>query len=80
MNIIRYARGRLGTIWGLDRPLHYSELAEVLRLAGRNPGDTVRSYERGHRQASGPVLLAIDMMIAGARPPGLELLLREWNP
>lgn len=65
---IRSARATLGAMWGLGRPLHYSELAAALKLRGRDPGATVRDYERGHSDVSGPVSVAIEAMLAGWRP------------
>jgi hypothetical protein len=65
---IRSARAKLGKLWGLDRPLHASELARALRLKGRDPGATVLSWESG-TPVSGPVSVAIEMMLAGAAPP-----------
>jgi hypothetical protein len=56
-------------MWGLDRPLHASELARALRLEGRDVGATVLRWERGERAVSGPVSVAIEMMLAGAKPP-----------
>jgi hypothetical protein len=65
---IRAARGTLGELWGLGRPLYASELARALRLRGRDPGATVLAWEAG-TPISGPVSVAIEMMLAGARPP-----------
>ena len=63
------ARGRLGHLWGFGRPLRASELGRVLRLSGRDPGASVRDYERGTTKISGPVSVAVEMMLAGAIPP-----------
>lgn len=65
---MRDARGRLGELWGLGRPLKMSELGRALRLAGRDPGESVRDWERGHTPISGPVSVAIEAMLAGFRP------------
>lgn len=65
---VRKARATLGKMWGLDRPLHASELARALRLKGRDPGATVLSWEAG-TPVSGPVSVAIEMMLAGNDPP-----------
>src|SRR5690606_12121539 len=43
---LRAARATLGEMWGLGRPLHMSELARALRLSGRDPGQTIRDWER----------------------------------
>ena len=69
---IRTARGTLGRAWGLDRPLHCSELGRILRLVGRDPGARVYEWERGHQPVSGPVSVAIDLMLAGAVPRHLR--------
>ena len=65
---IRAARGTLGELWGLGRPSTPLELARALRLRGRDPGATVLAWESG-TPISGPVSVAIEMMLAGARPP-----------
>lgn len=73
---LRASRERLGIMWGLGRPLHMSELARALRLTGRDPGQTIRGWERGDGP-TGPASVAIEMMLAGARPPDtLEDILR----
>lgn len=74
---IRKARATLGQLWGLNRPLHAAELARVLRLNARDPGLTIRRWEIGERSVSGPVSLAIDLMIAGAEPPDLQTAIRR---
>jgi len=65
---IRKARAALGAMWGLDRPLRAAELGRLLRLQGRDPGATVLAWEAG-TPVSGPVSVAIEMMLAGADPP-----------
>jgi hypothetical protein len=65
---IRAARATLGHMWGLGRPLHMSELGRALKLRGRDPGATVRDWERRPDTITGPVSVAIEMMLAGARP------------
>ena len=64
---VRAARATLGRMWGLNRPLFASELARALRLKGRDPGATVLAWESGS-PISGPVSVAIEMMLAGAKP------------
>ena len=63
------ARRTLGEMWGLGRPLHASELGRALRLGGRDPGESIRDYERGKTRITGPVSVAVEMMLAGAKPP-----------
>lgn len=63
------ARRTLGELWGKGRPLHVSELGRALRLGGQDPGDSIRDYERGKTRISGPISVAIEMMLAGSPPP-----------
>lgn len=63
------ARRTLGDLWGFGRPVHASELGRALRLAGRDPGESIRDYERGKTKISGPVSVAVEMMLRGAIPP-----------
>lgn len=72
---IRQARAKLGKMWGLDRPLHAAELARALRLTGRDPGRSVLDWELG-KPVSGPVSVAIEMMLAGATPPTMDEAIR----
>lgn len=70
---LRDAREALGKLWGFGRPLNFTELGRALRLGGKDPGESVRDYERGKTKISGPMSVAIAMMLAGATPPdGLE--------
>lgn len=69
---VRKARHQLGELWGLGRPLRMSELGRVLGLTGRDPGDAISNYERGATRVSGPIALALELMLAGARPADLE--------
>lgn len=63
------ARRTLGMMWGLGRPLHAAEMGRALRLGGRDPGESIRDYERGKTRITGPVSVAVEMMLAGAKPP-----------
>ena len=65
---IRIARSVLGSLWGFGRPLHMSELGRALRLKGRDPGEMVKKWEAG-APVSGPASVAIEMWLAGAKPP-----------
>ena len=62
------ARATLGQLWGLDRPLRKSELGRVLRLSGRDPGQTIARWESGNDSISGPAQVAIEALLAGFRP------------
>lgn len=72
---LRAARETLGRLWGLGRPLKMSELGRALRLGGRDPGESIRDYERGKTSIGGPISVAVEMMLDGAMPRGgLEAL------
>ena len=72
---LRTARETLGELWGLGRPLKMSEMGRALRLGGRDPGESIKDYESGKTSISGPVSVAIEMMLDGAMPRGgLEAL------
>lgn len=60
---------KLGPMWGLDRPLQNSEMARALRLGGRDPGRSVQDWLTGSTNITGPVQVAISMMLAGSMPP-----------
>jgi len=62
------ARHVLGRMWGFGRPLHGSELGRALRLTGRDPGATVYDWERKDT-VSGPVSVAVELMLKGVLPP-----------
>lgn len=75
----RDARGELGFAWGLDRPLTLSEFGRVLRLGGVRPDQSVRDYERGKTQVSGPLSLLVELLLAGARPKGLARIIAVFH-
>ena len=66
------ARRTLGIMWGYGRPLSNTELGRALRLRGERPGDTVKDWTDGKFQISGPVEIAIEAMLSGYRPKGIE--------
>lgn len=74
---LRDARRTLGEAWGLDRPLTLMEMAQVLRLSGRDPGQSLWDYERGKTTISGPLSLAVELLLAGGRPPEVDELLEQ---
>lgn len=69
---IAEARRQLGMRWGLDRALTLGELGAVLRLAPASAWSTVGAWEDGKREPSGPVTVAIEMMLGGADPQHLR--------
>ena len=60
---LKDARGSLGTAWGLRRPVSSSEMARLLRLKSGKGDDTILGYEAGKGTISGPMSLAIEMML-----------------
>ena len=66
---LRDARATLGELWGFGRPLNMTEMGRALRLGGNDPGESIRDYERNKTGISGPMSVAVDMMLAGAPPP-----------
>jgi hypothetical protein len=63
------ARRALGEQWGKGRPLKASELGKALRLGGRDPGESIRDYERGKTKISGPMSVAVELFLRGVLPP-----------
>lgn len=66
---IRNARATLGEMWGLGRPLHMAEMGRALGLGGRDPGESIRDYERGTTKISGPIERLVLLYLQGAKPP-----------
>jgi hypothetical protein len=66
---LRDARDTLGHLWGLGRPLKMSEMGRALGLGGRDPGESIRDYERGKTTISGPVDRLVRVYLRGAVPP-----------
>jgi hypothetical protein len=66
---LKAARVTLGNMWGKGRPLFCSDLGRALRLGGADPGQSIRDYERGTTRISGPISVAVEMMLRGALPP-----------
>ena len=64
------ARATLGQMWGLGRSVKKSELGRILRLGSRDPGESVSDWESGKTRIPGPAIVAVQMMLAGALPPG----------
>lgn len=72
------ARRKLGEAWGLDRPLALAEMGRALRFSGRDPGASVKDLIDGKSAVSGPVSVALSMMLAGAMPPdALDIILTK---
>lgn len=65
----RTARDTLGHMWGLGRPLRMAEMGRALGLGGRDPGASIRDYERGKTPISGPLSFLVRMYLKGNLPP-----------
>lgn len=63
------ARTTLGQMWGLSRPAKKAELGRILRLGGRDPGQSIVDWESGKTRIPGPAQVAVAMMLAGSLPP-----------
>lgn len=63
------ARATLGALHGLGRPYTLTEFGRLLRLGGVRPDQSVRNYERGATAVSGPLSLAIELLLSGAPIP-----------
>ena len=62
------ARATLGELWGKGRPLHASELGRACGLGGRDPGESIRDYERGKTAISGPLARLVRLYLKGVLP------------
>lgn len=69
-NFIRDARTELGELWGLERHLTVGELARVLGLRGERASETVVHWESGKTEPTGPVKLAVSLML---EPPSVRI-------
>lgn len=69
------ARRTLGERWGFGRPLHMSEMGRALGLSGKDPGQSIRDYERGKPAIRGPMATLVRVYLGGAVPPdGLDAI------
>lgn len=73
---LRDLRIILGERWGLGRPLQFKELGMVLRLRGRDVGRSPALWEAGSHLPNGPTMLALELLLDGGKPRGVEELLR----
>jgi DNA-binding transcriptional regulator YiaG len=66
---LKSARKRLG--------MTQRQLAEALRLKGKDPTATVRAWENERRPITGPVQVAVELMLASAPRPRLDRMGRR---
>lgn len=73
-------RRELGALWGLDRHLTRMELARALKLSPEHGGDHIGKLEAGKTGLSGPIEVALRMMLAGAVPPTMATVVKPGYP
>lgn len=74
------AREQLGVIWGLGRSITRAELARALGLSPQYGGDHISKLENGKTNLSGPVEVAIRMMLSGCKPHTMETVIKPGYP
>jgi hypothetical protein len=72
-------RDRLGRSWGLDRALTYAELARALSLAPTG-GEYLSRVEKGKANLGGTADIALRMMLDGAVPYTMRLVVKAGYP
>jgi hypothetical protein len=77
---IPLVREDLGRIWGLGRAITRAELARALDLSPRFGGSHISKLESGKTTLSGPIEVAIRMMLDGARPYTMEHVIKPGYP
>jgi hypothetical protein len=73
-------RVRLGAVWGLDRPVTKRELARALALSDKYGDEHVAKMENHKTAVSGPIDVALRMMLAGAKPPTMADVIKPGYP
>lgn len=74
------ARARLGKVWGLDRAVTKRELGRALALSEKYGDEHVAKMENGKSAISGPIEVAIRMMLAGAKPHTMQGVIKPGYP
>lgn len=77
---IAQVRKDLGEKWGLHRPLTKQELGRALALSPKYGGEHIAKIEAGKTTVSGPVEVAIRMMLKGAKPHTMEGVIKPGYP
>lgn len=73
-------REDLGQLWGLDRALTRAELARALDLSEKYGGSHISKLEAGKTNLSGPIEVAIRMMLDGAVPHTMKNVVKPGYP
>jgi hypothetical protein len=73
-------RVRLGGVWGLDRDVTKRELARALHLSPKYGDEHVAKMENHKTAISGPIDVALRMMLAGAKPPTMADVIKPGYP
>lgn len=74
------AREKLGKVWGLGRPVTKRELGRALGLSEKYGDEHVAKMENGKSAVSGPIEVAIRMMLKGAKPHTMEDVIKPGYP
>lgn len=77
---ISKVRDDLGHLWGLERSLTRAELARALDLSPRYGGSHISKLEAGKTTLSGPIEVAIRMMLKGAVPHTMAGVVKPGYP
>jgi len=77
---VAQVRNDLGHLWGLDRTLSRAELARALDLSPRYGGSHISKLEAGKTTLSGPIEVALRMMLAGCRPHTMDDVIKPGYP
>lgn len=73
-------RVRLGSIWGLDRPLTKQELGRALALSAKYGGEHIAKWESGKSPVSSTAEVALRMMLNGAKPHTMDDVILPGYP
>ena len=81
---ITQVRDRLGRMWGLNRPLTRAELGRALDLSPKYGGSHISKLEKTDPEKratlSGPIEVALRMMLAGAVPHTMAGVVKPGYP
>lgn len=77
---ITEVRVKLGEVWGLDRPITKREMARALMLSDKYGDEHVAKMENGKTTVSGPIEVALRMMLDGAKPPTMSDVIKPGYP